>query len=115
MLSQVVVCNIANMLNKPSYKDCYFLKLCAMPKFLLRFSLQETNSCAMLAIKTLSVFHCLFSTVLSPFNTARLLNLSSPILDQSHIFRHRTDGNERLLAVRVAGFTASNLQIVLNS
>ena len=43
----------------------------------------------------------------------RLLNLSSPILDQSHVFRRRTDENEPSPAVLVVGFTASwSLQMV---
>ena len=40
---------------------------------------------------TLSVL-CLW-----PFNTARLLNLSSPIVDLSHVFRRRADEYERSL------------------
>ena len=92
------------MLNTTTY-PCFVLKLLAVPKFLLRFSLRETNSCATSAIETLSVI-CLW-----PFNTARLLNLSPPILDRSHVFRRRADENERSPAALVAGFTACSLQI----
>ena len=58
------------------------------------------------------VFTSLYNLHLSPFDTARLLNLLSPILDRSHVFRRRTDENERSPVALVVGFTVSSLQIV---
>ena len=52
-------------------------------------------------LMTIQHYHC------------RLLNPSSPILDQSHVYRRRTDENEPSPAVLVVGFTASwTLQMV---
>ena len=77
---------IANMLIN-LLKIATFWSCPQCQKFLvLRFSLRETKSCATSAIETLSGLH-LWPTLSR--HTARLLNLSSPILDQCHVFRRR--------------------------
>ena len=91
--------NVANMLNKPS-EDCYFLKL---PHCTVSLAVLITGNkllCNVSYRKTLFVLR------LWPFNTTRLLNLSSPILDRNHVFRCRTD---EIARQQVAGFTASSL------
>ena len=87
------------MLNKPS-EDCYFLKL---PHCTVSLAVLITGNkllCNVSYRKTLFVLR------LWPFNTTRLLNLSSPILDRNHVFRRRAD---EIARQQVAGFTASSL------